>query len=80
MNGQEVKTLLVIHHVLLLPFSQIYLLLLPVGVKEGNGGGCGVEGNEGRSQGPSQAPGQKAPPWYHLQNPSNMESIFILIN
>ena len=66
MNGQEVKTLIVIRHVLLLPFSQIYLLLLPVGVEEGNGGGGGVEGDEGRSQGSSQAPGQKAPPWYHL--------------
>ena len=39
---------------------------LPVGVEEGNGGGGGVEGDEGRSQGSSQAPGQKAPPWYHL--------------
>ena len=67
MNGQEVKTLLVIHHVLLLPFSQIYLLLLPVGVEEGNGGGGGVEGDEGGGQGSSQAPGQKAPPWYHLK-------------
>ena len=38
----------------------------PVGVEEGDGGGGGVEGDEGGSQGASQAPGQKALPWDHL--------------
>ena len=52
----------------------------PVGVEEGDGGGGGVEGDEGGRQGPSKAPGQKALPRYHLQHPSNMESIFIAMN
>ena len=47
---------------------------------KGDGGGGGVEGDEGRRQGPSKAPGQKALPRYHLQYPSNMESIFIAMN
>ena len=41
----------------------------PVGVEEGNGGGGGVEGDEGGRQAPSKAPGQTALPWDHLQNP-----------
>ena len=51
----------------------------PVGVEEGDGGGGGGEGDEGGRQAPSKAPGQKALPRYHLQHPSNMESIFISI-
>ena len=47
--------------------SQVSSGVAPVGVEEGDGGGGGVEGDEGGRQGPSQAPGQKAPPWYHLQ-------------
>ena len=38
----------------------------PVGVEEGDGGGGGVEGDEGGRQGASEAPGQKALPWDHL--------------
>ena len=45
----------------------------PVGVEEGNGGGSGVEGDERGRQGPSKAPGQKALPRDHLQNPRYME-------
>ena len=45
----------------------------PVGVEEGDGGGSGVEGDEGGRQGPSKAPGQKALPRDHLQNPRDME-------
>ena len=52
----------------------------PVGVEEGDGGGGGVEGDEGGRQGPSKAPGQKALPRYHLQHPSNVDSIFIAMN
>ena len=44
----------------------------PVGVEEGDGGGGGVEGDEGGCQGASQAPGQKALPWDHLQNQTEL--------
>ena len=44
----------------------------PVGVEEGDGGGGGVEGDEGGCQGASQAPGQKALPWDHLENQTEL--------
>ena len=44
----------------------------PVGVEEGDRGGDRVEGDEGGCQGASQAPGQKALPWDHLQNQTEL--------